>query len=136
MKIYKTLVHLSVLALLVGPLAVNAAGLVPCGGTDATGNPENACTFNDLILMVNKLVQFALYTLAIPLTALAFMYAGARLVLFPEKEHEWSDAKERFLDIGKGFAIIMVAFLGIKFVLFTFLTTDQYNFVNFLIKLD
>ena len=120
-----------VFSLLALPVVASAAGLVPCGGP----SPETPCDFNHLILMVNGLIKFALFTLAVPIAALAFMWAGASLVLQQDKQHAWTEAKERFQNIAIGFAIIMAAFIGIKFILYTFLETEQYDFVRFLIQL-
>lgn len=120
-----------VFSLFAFPVVASAAGLVPCGG----GGTEPECDFEQLILMVNGLIKFVLFTLAVPIAALAFMWAGASLVLQQDKQHAWTEAKERFQNIAIGFAIIMAAFIGIKFILYTFLETEQYDFVRFLIQL-
>ena len=69
------------------------AGLVPCGTEktpqldsqgvavkDANGNPilviKNPCGFNDLFTLVNKVVNFILIFLAVPIPAIMFAYAG------------------------------------------------------------
>ncbi len=98
------------------PFAATAAvHLVPC---------ENDCDFNQLMIMANRIINFLLYSVMVPLIALGFMYVGARLVLFQEKEAEWTKAKESFLVMAQGVFIIISAFILIKFVLFQFLNTD------------
>ena len=131
MKTYKILAHALVLGVITTPFMVGAAGFVPCGGPT-----EASCTFDDLIIMINKLIQFALYGLVMPLAAVAFMWAGASLVLQQDKHHAWTEAKERFTDVFIGIAIIMAAFVVVKFILFTFLKADQYSFVQFLLKFE
>lgn len=135
MRTNTIIAHSIVLGLLATPALALAAGLVPCGGIDiATNQPEPDCDFNYLIVMVNGLVQF-IFKLGIAITALGFMWAGASLVLQQDKAHAWDEAKERFQDIATGFIIIMAAFVVIKFILWSFLKEEQYNFVKFLINL-
>ncbi len=98
---------------------------IPCTGLD--------CDFDDLIVLASNIMNFLIYYIAVPLAALGFMWAGADLVLNQDKAHSWSEAKERFWDIGKGFAIMISAFLLIKFVLFQFLSDEQAKFMNFII---
>ena len=132
MKSTTIFAHGLVFSLFALPVVASAAGLVPCGG----GGVEPECDFNQLILMVNGLIKFVLFKLAVPIAALAFMWAGASLVLQQDKHHAWTEAKERFANIAIGFIIIMVAFIGIKFVLFTFLTEEQKNFLPFLMEMN
>lgn len=111
---------------LVLPAAVFAQGIgAPCDGPD--------CTFDDLIILVNNVVKFLMYQVAVPLAALGIAFSGAKLVFSQNKEGEWSKAKESFENIGIGFLIMIGAFLLIKFVLFMFLSDPQKEFVNFLI---
>lgn len=87
-----------------------------CSGTD--------CNFDDLIELANTIINFLIYDVAVPLAALGFMYAGARLVLYSDKEKEKSAAKEMMTNIGYGFAIMLGSFVLIKFVLYQFLDSD------------
>jgi hypothetical protein len=98
---------------------------IPCDGPD--------CGFNDLIILANNIVKFLVFTVAVPLAALGFMWAGAGLVLNQNKEGAWSEAKERFGNIGMGFGIILAAFLLVKMVLYAFLNTDA-GFTAFLLQ--
>lgn len=100
------------------PILASAAGLVPCEGT-----PESPCNFNQLMTMVNKIIRFLFIDVALPLTAISFMYIGGRLVLYQDKQGEWKKAKDAFEDIGVGFGIMIGAFVLIKFVLSQFLAT-------------
>ena len=111
------------------PLLVSAAGLVPCG---ASGEPE--CDFSQLIKMANNIIQFLLYSVAVPLAALGFMWVGANLIINQNKEGAWSTAKESFWYIAQGFAIMIGAYLLIKLILFQFLSDEQAKFMEFIIK--
>jgi len=103
-------------ALLCTPVLANAAGLVPCGGPT-----QPACDFHYLTVMANTIINFLLYYVAIPLATLGFMWTGARLIIFQNKENEWSEAKKNFWTIAQGFGIILAAFVLIKFIGVTFL---------------
>lgn len=119
-KISATVLSLALLL----PVGSYAAGLIPC---------DTNCTFNDLIILANNIIKFLMYDVAVPLAALGFMWAGANLVLNQNKEGAWSDAKERFTDMAKGFGIILGAYLVIKLVIYAFLNTEA-GFYTFLIQ--
>lgn len=120
------------------PLFVSAAGLVPCGDSASVVNgvqipAQPPCDFNFLIKMANNIIHFLIYDVFVPLSALMIMYAGGRLALMPNKEEERNKAKEIFKNIGIGIAIMIGAFVLIKFVLYQFLNTDA-GFTLFLIN--
>lgn len=105
-------------------VAVAAAGEsfgTVCNGPD--------CDFSKLILLVNKIINFLLYKISIPLVAIGFMYAGARLILYPNKETEWKKTKEMFNDIATGFGIMLGIYVLMKLVLSQFLATGFTTFL-------
>lgn len=115
------------------PLVVSAQLGIPCGSD--TPPADHPCGFNDLLILVNNIIDFIIYYIAVPLAALGFMAVGARLVLMPNKEGEWTHAKGVFWDIGMGFGIILGAYVLIKMVLFAFLSEEQINFMRFILDL-
>lgn len=117
--------------------------LIPCGQPAGTPNiivngisvvTTNQCGFNDLIILMNTIIKFLLFTVAVPLTALGFMWAGASLVLNQEKEKAWSEAKERFENIAIGFGIMLGAYVLIKGVIYLFLTDAQITFMQLIFQ--
>jgi len=88
---------------------------IPCEGPD--------CGFNHLIILANNIIKFLMFTVAVPLAELGFMWAGAGLVLNQNKESAWSEAKERFGNIAMGFGIMLAAFILVKLILSAFLNT-------------
>lgn len=117
------------------PMIAYGAGLIPCGDiVDANNIVTNPCTFDHLITLTNNIIKFLMFTVAVPLAALGFMWAGASLVLNQDKESAWSEAKERFTDIAKGFGIMLGAYVLIKGVIYSFLTTDQITFMQFMFQ--
>lgn len=135
----KTTAAILSFAISVLPTVVYGAGLIPCGDTPFDPNSDplttatHPCGFGDLLLMANNIIHFLMVDVAVPLAALGFMYAGARMVLLPHKEAEVTKTKEIALDIVKGFAIILGAYVLIKTILFSFLNTSE-GFTLFLIQ--
>lgn len=93
----------------------------------------SACKFDDIIRLANVIINFLIYKVSIPLAALGFMYAGARMVIYPNKENEWKEAKTMMENIGYGFAIMLGSFVLIKFILYQFLDTEA-GFTLFLLQ--
>ncbi|MBI5798653.1 MAG: hypothetical protein HZB10_01855 [Candidatus Yonathbacteria bacterium] len=144
MKFNNTKKAASVLAFVVimMPTLAYGASLIPCGQPAGTpdvvlGNTSypttNECGFADLLLLVNIIIHFLMFDVIVPLTALGFVWAGGSLILNQNKEGAWSEAKERFADIGTGIAIILGAYVLIKVILANFLRTDA-GFTNFLLN--
>ncbi|MHB1118410.1 MAG: hypothetical protein ACYCZ7_02740 [Minisyncoccota bacterium] len=121
----KTAAVVSFFVVLVLPAVTMAQIGIPCSGTD--------CTFEDLVTLANNIVKFLVFSVSVPLAALGFMWAGASLILNQNKEGAWSEAKERFGNIGMGFGIILAAFLLVKLVLYAFLNTEA-GFTAFLLQ--
>lgn len=76
---------LSPVLLIIFPLVVFAVKwlpLVPCGGTD-----QPACSVSCFYVMVDNIMNFLLFIIAIPLSATAFMAAGILMVLGGSEKH-------------------------------------------------
>ena len=129
-KTFSSILAFTIFAL---PLVVSAQLGIPCGSD--TPPADHPCGFNDLLVLVNNIISFLIYYIAVPLAALGFMFTGANLVINLNKESAWSDAKGRFWDIGMGFGIILGAYVLIKMVLFAFLSEEQINFMKFMLDL-
>lgn len=121
----KTFTKILSFTVIVLPLVTYAQVGIPCNGPD--------CQFKDLITLANNIVKFLMYSVAVPLAALGFVFSGAKLILNQDKEGAWSETKESFWNIGKGFAIMLGAYVLIKAILYAFLNTDQ-GFTLFLIQ--
>lgn len=87
-KIAKSLVFpaisLVIFLMLIMPVLSLAQGgnssdsrLVPCG-TEANPTP---CDFNQLMALINKIIRFVLFDLALPIAAIMFAYAGFLMVI-------------------------------------------------------
>lgn len=138
----KTTAVILSLAILVVPTVALGASLIPCGQRAGTApitvggssyDTTKECGFNDLIILANIIIKFLMIDVAVPLAALGIMWAGGNLIVNQNKEGAWTEAKESFWNIGIGFGIMLGSFVLLKLIFFTFLSTDQINFMKFML---
>lgn len=97
---------------------VSGASLVPCGHTDEqTGVITNPCSFNDALTMINAIIHFILFKLAIPIAAVMFFYAGFKLVTSGGSTENRGVAKKVFSSTVYGLVIAAGAWLIIRTIL-------------------
>ncbi|MCR4275039.1 MAG: pilin [Candidatus Campbellbacteria bacterium] len=99
------------LAVVLVPL-VSFAAIVPCGGPP----PQTACTFNDLVLLVNNVINFLLYTVALPISAALFAWAGILYLTAAGDMGKISKAHEIFKNVFFGLIIALAGFLIIDLI--------------------
>jgi len=103
-------------------------GLVPCGnaktplvdngdGTQSGGDIVNPCGINDLFKMINTIVNFMLFVLALPLAAIMFAYAGFLFMFSGVMPEQRSKAKGIFWNVFFGLVIAAAAWLIINTIL-------------------
>lgn len=90
----------------------HAAGLVPCGGA---GEPQ--CDFTQFMTLVNTVIQFILFDLAIPIAAIMFAYAGFLMLGSSGNPGSIAKAKNIFLNVGLGLVIALAAWLIVETIL-------------------
>ena len=61
--------------LIIMPAFSSAKGLVPCGGAG-----EPSCDFNAFIILIDKIINFMIIDLALPIAGIMFAYAGFLMV--------------------------------------------------------
>lgn len=114
-------------AFLVLPFIAFAKVGIPCEGPD--------CGFDDLIILANNIIKFLMFSVAVPLAAIGFMWTGGRLIVMQSKESEWEKAKTGFADIAIGFGIMLGSYVLIKTLLFAFLTDEvKASFMQFMFQ--
>lgn len=118
-KLPKFLITLIVSSLLILPVVSFAQGLVPC---DTTTNPT-ACGWDTLMTLINNVVSFILFKLAIPIAAIMFAYAGFLLITSGGEVSKRDKAKKIFLNVAIGLIIAATAWLIVN----TILTTLGYD---------
>jgi hypothetical protein len=97
----------------IGTGSSDPGGLVPCG---TTRNPA-MCGFNDLMAMINKVINFILFVMAVPIAAIMFAYAGFMLVTSGGSSEKMSKAKSTFINVAIGLIIVAASWLMVHTVL-------------------
>ena len=138
----------AILAMPVLSLAALSDPLVPCGmdvhppgtvvnKTDAQGNPvldaqgnpvkvdvsgivKNPCGFKDLMIMINRVVYFVLFGLAMPICAIMFAYAGFLILTAGASTENVGKAKKIFTNAALGLVIAAAAWLIINTIMSLF----------------
>jgi hypothetical protein len=85
--------------------------------------PKTGCGFNELLEMVNKVVKFVIFDLAIPIAAIMFTYAGIILLISGGDPSKKTKAKEIFIGVVIGLVVAAAAWLIVE----TILKTLGYN---------
>ncbi len=95
-----------------------SAGLVPCGAKindPATPwNEMDPCGFSHLMIMINGIINFLLFSVAIPLAAILFAWAGFMFMMAGGNEGKISKAKEIFGAVLTGLLIAFMAWIIIQ----------------------
>jgi len=100
-------------ALLVFPSLAFAKGLVPCGGAT-----EPKCDFNQLIVLVQKVINLAL-TIAPMLAAVAFAVAGFYYVTAAGDTGKIKQAHDIAIAGAVGLIIVLIAWILVKTIITT-----------------
>ena len=85
-----------------------------------TPDKADMCNFNSLMDTVNRIINFILWGLALPIVAIMFAYAGFTLLTAGgESSHARTKAKSIFFNAATGLVIAFCAYLIISFLLKT-----------------
>ncbi len=104
-----------------------SSNIVPCGTEretptppDVVGKIKNPCDFKYFLKLVNNVVRFILFKLAVPLAAIMFCYAGFLLLTAGgESAHAKEKAKKILWGAVKGLVLAAAAWLIISLILTT-----------------
>ncbi len=133
MKLLTTI--LASIVLLTGAATVAEAdtlGLIPCGNTaSGTGSTSDMCTFTDLVVLAQTVIKFLIFSLAAPIAAVMFAYAGFTYVTNGGNESKIKQAHDIFLYVFWGLVVSLAAWLVVNFILVTLLGTGSaFNFLG------
>lgn len=92
------------------PMTSFAEGLVPCD----TGA---SCDFNAFMDLINGLMDFVLFKLAVPIAAIMFAYAGFKMVTSGGSSEARGVAKNVFSSTVIGFVLAATAWIVVKSIL-------------------
>lgn len=87
--------------------------LVPCG---TTRNPD-FCEFSDLYLLFDNVIEFLLFTLAVPVTALMIIYGGMTMIIYASNPAKRSEGVNIIKLALWGILISLGAYVIVKFML-------------------
>lgn len=114
------------------PFFVEAQGIVPnCNrAVDAQGRFVNPCDFNDILVLVKNVVDFMIFTLAIPLITIVFAYAGWLYMTSGGDSGNRTKAKKMLMNVLVGYAIALGAWLIVNTILNLFGVPDTFRFLE------
>jgi hypothetical protein len=130
MRLYRfskdRLLAVAVIAFAFSPKVLFAAGLIKCGTerTAGGGAVTNPCGFDDLIILAQDVINFLIFSIAAPLAAVMFAYAGFLYVTNRGNESQIKRAHTIFLSVFWGFVVVLGAYLIIYFIINFFLKPE------------
>jgi hypothetical protein len=83
--------------------------LIPCKGAD--------CDFNALMALINNVIHFVLFYMAVPIAAIMFFYAGFMMVTSAGSSESKTKAKNIFSSAVYGLVIAAAAWLIVRTIL-------------------
>lgn len=92
-------------------------GIVPRCGQVVDGVIENPCNFNYLMELINNVIDFLLFTIATPLVALVFVYAGILMITAGGDSGKVTQAKTILKNLLIGYVIALAAWLIINTIM-------------------
>lgn len=108
------------------PLTEGEGGLVPCGN----GTNAEDCQFEDLITLAKNVMNFLLFTIAVPVTALSFAWAGWLYLSAAGNEGKVKQAHEIFGYVVLGLALALAAWLIVNAIVIGLGVDSKYNFLG------
>ena len=113
LNIFLVVFFASLFILPIVSIAANDPGLVPCG----TIKNSAECGFNDLFKLINTVINFILFKMAVPIAAIMFAYAGFMLVSSAGSPEKRTKAKEVFINVAIGLIIVAGAWIFVHTIL-------------------
>ncbi|KKR89201.1 MAG: hypothetical protein UU85_C0004G0041 [Candidatus Wolfebacteria bacterium GW2011_GWA2_42_10] len=108
----KKIILFSIFCFVFSVMAVQAAGLVPCGGAG-----EPACNFCHLKTLAENVINFALYNIAIPVTVIFIVYGGFVILTAGESAERAAQGRKIIQSAIIGVLIAVGAWLIIREVI-------------------
>ncbi len=90
--------------------------VLPCGYKEL-GGITRQCTVEDIFKLVNNVINLLIFQIASPLAALVLMYSGFQMLISGGDSSKYSAAKNNFMDVVTGFALILSAWAVVSFIL-------------------
>jgi len=89
----------------------------PTGLVSCDNSIGNLCDFNALMALINKIINFILYDMVIPIAAIMFAYAGFLYLTSAGDTGKMKQAHTIFTNAAVGFIFVLAAWLIITLIL-------------------
>ncbi|MCK9351455.1 MAG: hypothetical protein WCT49_04105 [Candidatus Paceibacterota bacterium] len=109
-----------------GSATSNGGGLVQCG----KGNDPMECNFQAFIDLLQRIMNFLLFVLAVPLAAISFAWAGWLYLSAAGNEGNIKQAHEIFGTVALGLCIALAAWLIVHAIVKGLGVSTTYNFLG------
>lgn len=120
-KFFASMIALSIIFLPLLTSAVEGVGLTTgCGVgkvNDSKTGLGQACDFNQLMLMINKVIDFLLFYMVTPFAALLIAYAGWLMITSGGSSEAATKAKNIATNLVIGYIIALAAWLIVKTIM-------------------
>ncbi len=101
-------ISLAVFGVLCVPLISLGQGLVPCEGAN--------CNFASFIELADRVIDFLLFKISVPIASILFMYAGFLYVTAAGNPTQISKATGIFKNVGIGFILALSGWLIVNLI--------------------
>jgi hypothetical protein len=101
-------------------------GLVLCGKGD---NPED-CNFEAFICLLQRIMNFLLFVLAVPLAAISFAFIGFQMMVDSAQGKDVRGLKGTFMTVVFGLCIMLAAWLIVHAIVKGLGVAETYNFLG------
>jgi hypothetical protein len=107
----------------------NAQSLVQCGTGDSP-DAANSCGFNEFIQLIQRVMNFLLFVVAVPFAAISFAWAGWLYLSAAGNEGNVKKAHEIFGSVALGLCIALAAWLIVRAIISGLGVSTTYNFLG------
>lgn len=118
----KILINFLLLGILLVPslVAAQTTGLVPCG--DQGGLPP--CEVVHIFTLIANIVKFLLFTVAVPLCALAITYGGIKMAMYSTNPGAKEEGKKIIINAAIGLLVALASYLIVDTIIKVFTEKD------------
>lgn len=106
--------------------AQGSSGFVQCGksesikeadGSTRSSEVTDECDFGDFMSLINRVITFLIFDMALPLCAIVFAYSGWLFMTSGENPGNRSKAKKMMINVVVGLALAMASWLIVTTIL-------------------
>jgi hypothetical protein len=77
---------------------------------------KGLCQLADLISYINQIISFLIFQISIPIVVLAILTIGVQMIVESKKPEKFAQLKSYLFDVVIGFALILCAYVIVKFI--------------------